>query len=466
MKNGNPKDQLIRQAFEECLSGMDSLPSQRQEINRKMKDRFAEREPVRFRIPAIAAALVMLLCIGVVALRGRGAGVSDMIAPENRYTVQPIETVLSAKTEDKNGEETLHASVPDEKDEKTERLFALPAELSGKPGQKAWYFGPGRSLEGEDAIPEPAGYLAYTVQEDGTAELTGWQRVFGHYHDPVFLVIPQTAGEYPVAAIGLDVFSTWENLNSIILPESVTSIGAYAFAECTGLEIINFPAGLISIGGSAFVDCTSLTFFDLQDGLQTIGSGAFSGCRSVRSVRIPDSVTTIGDSAFSACTGLESVILPGTITYLGTEVFSNCTNLTRIEIPDSVTAIGNRAFYNCVSLNEITLPKNLDSVGSGAFNGCTGLISVSFPDKLAVIENGAFHNCTGLKAVTLPDGLEIIGGNAFLDCGSLSEINLPDSLFSIAKDAFKGCGNLTCTVSEGSYAMKYCVENGINYIVR
>ena len=44
MKNEEKRDQLIRETFEQCLSGIDALPSQRTDILRKTEDKTEEPE--------------------------------------------------------------------------------------------------------------------------------------------------------------------------------------------------------------------------------------------------------------------------------------------------------------------------------------------------------------------------------------------------------------------------------------
>ena len=102
MKNGDRKEQLIQETFEKCLSGMDSLPSQRTEILRRMEDKTEERRQPRFRVPAVAAALMILLCVGITFISGQWGYVNhpDTIRPESRYTTQPIETALSGGTDE------------------------------------------------------------------------------------------------------------------------------------------------------------------------------------------------------------------------------------------------------------------------------------------------------------------------------------------------------------------------------
>ena len=98
-KNEEKRDQLIRETFDQCLSGIDEFPSARSEILSKAKQRPTKWEPIRFRVPAIAVTLVLALCVGILAGSGRlsFSGRPDQIKAGSQYTAQPIDTVpLSA----------------------------------------------------------------------------------------------------------------------------------------------------------------------------------------------------------------------------------------------------------------------------------------------------------------------------------------------------------------------------------
>ena len=100
MNHEEKRDQMIRETFDRCLSGIDTLPSKRPEILRKMQQTSGNREPFRFRVPALAAALVVLLCVGVLALRGQPGftGRPDPLHPVDLYTTQPENVPLSEGT--------------------------------------------------------------------------------------------------------------------------------------------------------------------------------------------------------------------------------------------------------------------------------------------------------------------------------------------------------------------------------
>jgi serine/threonine protein kinase len=83
------------------------------------------------------------------------------------------------------------------------------------------------------------------------------------------------------------------------------------------LQSVTIPDSVTSIGGSAFSFCSSLQFVTIPDSVTSIADSAFESCSSLHSVFIPDSVTSIGESAFSFCSSLQSVTIPDSVTNIG-----------------------------------------------------------------------------------------------------------------------------------------------------
>ena len=327
--------------------------------------------------------------------------------------------------------------------------------------------------------------LKYNLnRENHTAEIAEENTVSGD------LVIPETVvyegNSYVITSIGLMAFRESKELQSIVMPNSITQIKKDAFCNCSKLTSVHLSDNLISIGQYAFQNCRSLTSIEFPASLNTIESCAFANC-GLTSVFIPKSVSRISakgegamivqasTSPFISCKNLSSInveegnpiydsrdgcnaiietstntlfcgcnnsTIPNSVTAIWITAFFNC-GFTSMIIPDGVTSIGIEAFAGCENLTEITIPNSVTSLGERAFWNCTALTTVKLSENVKKIESSTFNNCSNLTSISLPDGLTTIRQEAFAYCSSLSSISLPNNLTDISPVAFYGCSNLT-----------------------
>ena len=278
-----------------------------------------------------------------------------------------------------------------------------------------------------------------------------------------------------VTSIGKSAFEDCSNLDSLTIKGVATSIGAYAFGSCTSLTSLSLVGSFQTIGDYAFVSCgmtsltidatitsiekyafssRSLTSLSLTGNVQKIGDYAFYSCSSLKTVTLPKSLTSIGAYAFDSCTSLDSIEIPGTVTEIGDYAFIDA-GLTSVTIDEGVKSTGAYMFYKCGNLTTVTLPESLTTIADGSFAFCSNLDHVKIPARVTCIGDGAFSNCTSLSEITLRDGVKTIGASAFLSCQGLTSITLPDSVTDIGKDAFWYCSNLkSITIPENVTAIK------------
>ncbi len=308
--------------------------------------------------------------------------------------------------------------------------------------------------------------IAYDERDEGFLYIPSLQSIF----------IPET-----VTSIGESAFRRCESLQSIVIPNSVTSIGEEAFSGCKSLQSIVIPNSVTSIGDSVFSECKSLKSIVIPNSVTSIGDSVFSDCKSLKSIVIPNSVTSIGDSAFSDCKSLKSIVIPNSVTSIGNHAFNCCESLQSIVIPNSVTSIGNHAFNCCESLQSIVIPNNVTSIGENAFLGCKSLQSIVIPKSVTCIGANPFVN-SGVRSIVshskfftvdrealydqkkklliacfskgyhfvIPNSVTNIGDDAFCGCTSLKSIVIPNSVTSIGNCAFLWCESLQSIVIPNS----------------
>lgn len=137
------------------------------------------------------------------------------------------------------------------------------------------------------------------------------------------------------------------------------------------------PATVRTIGEYAFSNSKELQSVVIPNSVTSIESGAFSACK-ILSVEIPNSVTSIGEMAFSMCDHLTSAKLPASLTSIEDYTFMYCTHLELIEIPESVKSIGTGAFRVCSSLKSVTIPSSVTEFGEVVWRYCDNLENVYY----------------------------------------------------------------------------------------
>ena len=164
------------------------------------------------------------------------------------------------------------------------------------------------------------------------------------------IVIPSS-----VTSIGYKAFCGCSSLKYISIPKSVIGLNGNPFVEWKGkLECLspNFVYEddvLFNKDKSRIISFRNqnIESYVIPSSVTSIGDRAFYGCRSLSEIAIPSSVTSIGDWAFSRCASLSEIVIPSSVTSIGDSAFSYCASLSEIVIPSSITSIGDSAFYNC-----------------------------------------------------------------------------------------------------------------------
>ena len=156
------------------------------------------------------------------------------------------------------------------------------------------------------------------------------------------------------------------SLESVVIPNGVTSIGGRAFKDCKNLKTVILPDSVTEIGVLAFVDCSALREISLPKHLTKISDGAFSRCSLLQTINIPDSVTEIGCGVFDDCYALKNLqssvcsIQNGFVIHNNTINSILDTSLENYTVPAKIEAIDfEDVFVGCRYLKSITVPKTV-----------------------------------------------------------------------------------------------------------
>ena len=284
-----------------------------------------------------------------------------------------------------------------------------------------------------------------------------------------------------------DIFKGQSSLATISLPNSITFLGKDAFYECTSLESIDLPEHLTSIGAYA-LSATKLTSVTLPESVEEMGMGVFYQCYSLEEVHLPNQITTIPDYTFYSNQKLKTVSFSSSLIKVGLSAFEYCKSLEELIIPAGCQELDYHAFYQCEGLKRLVLPSSITTIGRDALAKCTGKLEVGFniPDRsendlfsqshfsevvlkegVTVVGQRAFYQCTDMKKVTFPSTLTYIQDYAFAASGIEGDLVIPGRMNLLA-GAFANCQSLTSiTLEEGfevipAKCFQYC--SGVNTI--
>ena len=195
------------------------------------------------------------------------------------------------------------------------------------------------------------------IVDDGTNTVDDYTFTEIYYKNGLQLVADET-GDVALYLVPEDYSETTVNV-----PEGVTAIGGYAFAFNENVETIVLPSTVTTLNDRAFRD-TSASTVVLNEGLENISYQAFRNALNVKEVIIPSTVTTISKEAFQN-SGVETLVIPENVT---TIEYGGLRDMKMLEI---VVIKGNvdvpvYAFRACTNLKTVVLKGDDVTFGGGS----------------------------------------------------------------------------------------------------
>lgn len=328
-----------------------------------------------------------------------------------------------------------------------------------------------------------SGDYTYELLPDGTVEITGYTG------SQAELVLPEMLDGKQVTALREWAISCNDALIRVTIPDVIVHVEDTPFDRCPNLaeiEVYSNHPTLMVVDGCLYsmkeqklvsypAGRTNTTYV-VPHGIEVIGSLAFRGADKLTSITLPGTVTWIGTDAFADCTALESITLGKAVTGISSYAFSGCEGLTSITLPDSLTYMERNVFCRCSSLKDIIVSPDhpLLAVADGVlFNKSDNSLvfyspvleaeSYEIPQGVTRIEDHAFSGSKA-QSIIIPEGVTEIGTGAFESCSALTSLVIPASVTTFGDYVFSGNNSVTLTVTAGSPAETYAIENNIGYV--
>lgn len=241
------------------------------------------------------------------------------------------------------------------------------------------------------------------------------------------------------------------------IPNTVICIGKHSFFACDNLEKIVIPESVIRMENNPFSGCTRLAienhslFYHFERGViynkyRTAVIGCLNGSKIERLV-IPDTVTMISRNSFWNCKGISSIVIPKSVNRIGYNPFAGCEGLIlESESPlfpseDGVIYDESRTHILCATNRAVgrhfRVPDGVTHINRGVFSGCVDLVEIDF-GGVTYIDKSSFTGCVSLAEVYIPDGVTYIGEWAFAYCKNLKRVSVSRRT-RIDKNAFNEC---------------------------
>ncbi len=304
------------------------------------------------------------------------------------------------------------------------------------------------------------------------------------------VIVPLNIGGYNIVDLKGEVFFENTEIETVIIPDGITSISERMFYGCTSLKKVVIPNSVTMIGEYAFYGCESLevislpfTGRSLNAGSDVIGVayeqlfGYIFGGGTTNGYDLPPEGATVQygargsvnyDYYFYIPKTLKKVVVTGS--FIGERAFTNCKMLQEIVIKESVIYVGDFAFSNCDSAiiyceskcaleswdeywDDFSGPIVFDCKNNDVSND--GYIYTYFDGLMYKIKYEEAIVATQPKTITtanIKDKISYkensyivisISDRAFYDCDNLTSVLIGNNVSIIGEYAFYDCDSLT-----------------------
>ena len=310
---------------------------------------------------------------------------------------------------------------------------------------------------------------------------------------PTNVTLVNKIGDISVVSINKRCFYRTK-IQTVIIPEGVISIGDEAFARCEQLETIYLPNTITSLNYSCFYKSEKLKYTKYCHGLYLGNESNPYLClvinekfgRTDESEKIvievhPDTKIVSSTAFNNACEltvpfdMIHTLILHEKLEIVGGGAFClKFGGLNKIEslYVDSIESlcrltVAGRAKKIFIAGKEIeetlVIPKTVTSIAVDCFHGCcTRWKTIIVEGDLSNLGSWAFAWCVNIDTIIFEGNIDKIGREAF-EYSNLRTIVFKGNVSEIDKDVFSNCKNVTIHAPAGSYVETYAKGNRIPF---
>ena len=225
--------------------------------------------------------------------------------------------------------------------------------------------------------------------------------------------------------VGTRSFQKAYSLREIDLSDTnISAIGNQAFLQTTSMSGINLDNGqLLTIGAQCFRE-SFIESIEIPDPVSSIAYNCFDRCTNLKEVNFStNQLTTFDSSLFISAfyPGANSIIMPTNLDTVKNSCFQNSNISGVVDFSDTnLSTIEYLAFYNCDLLEAVKFPATLGFIARNMFELSNNLVWVS-GDGITELQYNVFKDCPNFSGFMgspsgLPPSLKIIGNENFVRC--------------------------------------------------
>ena len=311
---------------------------------------------------------------------------------------------------------------------------------------------------------EKAEYEGTTIASGTFADKAGKADAFTWRINDIYTLIIEGSGVMPSYDDNwVSKERPWQSYNKTIkravLGEGITATGMRVLEACTALESVSLPNSLTTVETYTFNGCPKISSLNIPKSVTTFKAQALYNMQGLTSVTIPSKVTTITANVFNRTNDdLEIKVYGGTKAY---EVISADNDTIKTAdnkgtkarkltvLTEETGVVSNSDVHWRMSWDEVNQESKIIFSGSGDMPNASmsdrgwigykdSAVSVSFESGLTNVGKDCMNSFSKLTTVNIANTVKKIRDRAFAYCSSLTTLNISDKTEELGVGIIQG----------------------------